>query len=73
MLTIMSWENGYKVHPNIKWIQQCSASEKKQWHNSWGGGDAGGQPDTSEQEISADLLGKERQGKRENGEEKKEN
>ena len=45
------------------------------WHNRGGGGRGGRVPETSDQEISVDLPGKERQGKwkRENGAEKKEN
>ena len=43
-----------------------------QWRNRWGGG--GVLPETSDREISSDLLpGKKRQGKRENVGEKKEN
>ena len=45
-----------------------------QWRNRWGvRGRAECPPETSDWEISADLPGKERQGKKENGAEKKEN
>ena len=47
--------------------------KKKQWRNSQSLAGAGCPPDISHWEISGDLLGKEREGKRENGEEKKEN
>ena len=67
------------VHSNTVQVYSVTAKGLCQdpscwrWCNRWG---AGGQsdPDTSDWEISADLLGKEKQGKMvENGEEKKEN
>ena len=48
-------------------------SWRHQWRNSWGDGGGAERPDPSYREISADLPGKETQGKKENGEEEEEN